>query len=199
MDKIINAVASKIVNHFIRNNYIPQEKEELYRYGVVVVFQSTVTIITMLLIGLIFGKFFENICFMVVLKLLRNFSGGLHSSKFSTCFLISITANIVVLLLLYVMELSENYLLVLFLEIMSMLVVLMFAPVINENKLIAAKEFRVYKILVVLLSFLFIIASVVLAAKRSNLAFVIGITMTLNSILVVTEEIKNAIARKDDE
>lgn len=189
MDKIINAVASKIVNHFACNNYISKENEEVYQYSLVVVLQSVLTIITMLIIGALFGRFLENICFLIILKLLRNFSGGLHSSKFSVCYLISISTNIVVLVCLHFMEISENYLVMVFLEIISVLVIIMFAPVQNENKITTPKECKLYKLVAIILSVMFFLVSIILLIIASNFACVIGLTMVLNAVFVLAEEI----------
>ncbi len=195
MDKIINTVASKIVAYFACNNYIPRDNEEIYRYGVVVFLQSTITIISMLIIGLLFGCFFENICFLIVLKLLRNFSGGLHSSKFAICYLISILSNIVILILLWLFELYGNDLIMIFFEIISVFVIAIFAPIANKNKPVTSKEARIYKIIAAILSVLFIIASVVLMSLNSNYATIIGLTMILNSMFVIAEKILNAIMK----
>ena len=197
MDKVIDFLANKIVSCFVKKNCIPKEKEELYRYSVVVVLQSAITIITMLLIGLLFDKFLENLCFMIVLKLLRNFSGGLHSSKFSVCYSISAISNMLVMLFLYIMELYGNYLLVMFFEIVSVIVVVMFAPVVNDNKPISYKEYCVYRILVITISVLLVIVSVLFIMWRPTVTYVICITMTLNCILILVEEIKNTLSKKE--
>lgn len=198
MDKVIQVVASKIANYFACNNYILKEKEELYRYSIVVFLQSVITIITMLLVGTLFGYFFENICFMVVLKLLRNYSGGFHSSKFSICYLISISSNIIVLLCLYLMESSENYTVMMLFEIISVLTVVIFAPIVNENKPISLKEFRVYKLITIFLSIVLFIVSIILLNIDYRFAFVISITMTLNSVLVIAEKIIHTLIRDSD-
>lgn len=193
MDKVIDVLANKIASFFVNTNCIPKEKKELYRYSVIVVLQSTITIVTMLLIGALFERFFENICFMIVLKLLRNFSGGLHSSRFSVCYSISIASDIAVLFFLLILEPFNNYLWVLFLEVVSVLIIAMFAPVVNKNKPISAKEYRIYRLLILALSVLLVVISLALLFWSHTLFYVIGITMTLNSVLIVAEEIKSAL------
>lgn len=195
MDKVIESVASKIASHFVVNKHISEDKESLYRYGALIAIQSAINICSTLLIGLLSGMFLENICFFLIFKILRKFSGGLHSSKFSVCFLISIGSNIIVLLTLKLLEFYPNCVLLLILEIISFLVVLVFAPVANKNKSISRKESSIYKAIVCGICAVLIITSIVLVANSYFFAFVIGLSMLLNSSLIIVEKVKFLINR----
>lgn len=191
MDKVIESVASKIASHFVVNKHISEDKESLYRYGALIAIQSAINICSTLLIGLLSGMFLENICFFLIFKILRKFSGGLHSSKFSVCFLISIGSNIIVLLTLRLLEVYPNYILLLIFEASSFLIVLIFAPVVNKNKSISQKESKVYKSIVCGICIVLIITTIILIINNSFFAFIIGISMLLNSVLIVADKVKS--------
>ena len=162
MDKVINSLAKKLSENLVRNNKIGIEKQELYRYGALIAIQSSLNIFTTLFLGLIFGKFWENICFFIAFKILREYSGGLHSSKFSTCYFISTISNLAILLAIKYFEVYPNYYLAIIIEIVSFLVIVVFAPVVNLNKPITRSEHRIYKLIVCGVSVILIGISILL-------------------------------------
>ena len=191
MDKVIESIASKIASRFVNSKHISEDKEELYKYGILIAIQSAINILSTLVIGLLSGMFFENLCFFIVFKILRKYSGGLHSSKFSVCFLISVGSNIIVLLTLKILEVHPNYIMLLIFEACSLLTVLIFAPVVNKNKSINQKESRVYKSIVCGVCIVLIITTVVLVINNSFYAFIIGMSMMLNSVLIFADKVKS--------
>lgn len=193
MDKVIESIASKIANRFVVKNQIPEDKKELYEYGALIAIQSAINILFTLLLGFVSGMFFENLCFFIAFKILRKYSGGLHSSKFSVCFIISISSNILVLLTLKILEIYPNYILLFIFEAVSFLIVLIFAPVNNNNKPISKKEAKIYKVIVCGACIVLIITSVILVTNNSFYAFVLGMSMVLNSFLIIIEKIKGLL------
>ena len=61
-----------------------------------------------IIIGLLLNMFFENLCFFFVFRILRKFSGGYHSNKYSTCLLSSLIINIAILILLKTIYYNPN-------------------------------------------------------------------------------------------
>lgn len=190
MDKVIEQLTGKAINRLVSGSYIAREKEDVYLYGAKVAIQSIVTIFAMLTVGALFGKFYENICFMIVFKLLRNFSGGLHSSKFSICFLISVASNVVILIALKFLDSNPNSFFALIPEVISLLIVVILAPIANVNKPISKKERKIFKLIVTLFSVALIAVSVALIVNGNRIVFAISLAMTLNVFLLVIEKIK---------
>lgn len=192
MDKVAEVLSQKIVDWLRVHDKIEPEKEELYKYSALIAIQSTINIIATLLLGFIFGAFFENICFFIAFKILRKYSGGLHSSKFSTCFLISTITNIAVLLAIKILYAYPNYYLVVAFEIISFCIVVIFAPITNANKPISRKEYRIYKLIVCVVSAILIAITIALSLlNTSAFSFAIGLAMLLNSVLIIVHILKN--------
>ena len=193
MDTLIESVASRFVGSLVKNQRIAKDKESVYRYSAIIFIESSINIISTLLIGLLFGRFFENICFFLVFKFLRKFSGGLHASKFTTCYAVSMISNVAVMMFLNVMDVFSTYLLALVVEFIALLVAVAFAPVANKNKSISIKEHRVFKAIVSITCVLLAIGSLVLTNYNVVFVFSICLAMALNSLLILIEKIKNHI------
>ncbi len=194
MDKVISSLATRIINYFVCNGFISEDKKSVYIYSSIISIESALNIIVTLIIGLSFGLFFENLCFFIVFKILRKFSGGLHSSKFSACFLISVISNVVLMLIIKYFESNPNFTLILCAELISFIILSILAPVENANKPISKKEFIVYKLVVIVFAILLLCLSFFLVKYSSNYIFSIGMAMLLCSAFLVTEKIRSCFA-----
>ena len=191
MDKVVELLSQKIVDWIGVHDRIEPEKEELYKYSALIAIQSAINISATLLLGFIFDAFFENICFFISFKILRKYSGGLHSSKFSTCFIISIVSNIAILIAIKMFEFYPNYYLAIIIEVVSFLIVITFAPITNKNKPITEKERRGYKLIVCVVSLMLVGISIILCLNKCSFTFALSLAMFLNSLLIVVEIFKS--------
>lgn len=194
MDKIVELLSRRIVDWLCVNNRIESDKEELYKYSALISIQSAINILATLFLGFIFNAFFENICFFIVFKILRKYSGGLHSSRFSTCFILSILTNTLVLIAIKLLMIYPNYYLAIAFEVISFLLIICFAPVKNLNKSITEKERKIFKLIVCAVSILLIAISVPLIFSKSVFVFSISLAMLLNSILIVIAIINSKLS-----
>lgn len=189
MDKVTNLLANKIIDYFISNGFVSEDKKSVFIYGTMITIQSAMIIMSTLIIGLVVDMFFENICFFVIFKILRKYSGGLHSEKYSVCFFVSILLNFLIMAILKYFQMNPNYQLIIFLELLSVLFVLLFAPVQNLNKQITKKEYIVYKLITSFFSLALMIYSIILAINSCVIVFSIGMAMFLNCILIILGKI----------
>lgn len=186
MDKIINKISNKIIDYLSFNRYIENEKRDVYLYSTEIFIQSTINIIITLFIGWMFNLFFENLVFFLAFKILRKYSGGLHSSKYFYCLMISIFLNISIMLLFtYSKSLISNYLIIL--ELLSFVIVCLFVPITNENKMLSQKEKKIYKIIAIIESIVLLIISIFLIRINSIFTLSICYAMVLNSILIIAK------------
>lgn len=195
MDKVINNFADKIITGFVSNGHISEKQKSVYIYGLVVTIQSAVNITATLIIGLSFGLFFENLCFFAVYKILRKFAGGLHSSKFSICFLISISFNILLMLIIKYCKGYANFIPIFCVEIISFIILAIFSPIVNKNKPISNKEFAVYKSIVIVFALIMICFSLFLLNFSSVYIYSIGMAMLLCSAFSAAEKIRTVFSK----
>ena len=190
MDKVIELLSEKVVDWLSSNKKIQHKKMELYKYSALITIQSSINILTTLLLGFFFGAFFENICFFITFKFLRKYSGGMHSSKFSICYLISVISNTFILIAIKIFEYYPNYYLALIIESVALIIAIVFAPIANKNKPLTKKESRFYKLIVCITSVISIGISLILSLNKCTFVFPISLAALLNSILIVIEILK---------
>lgn len=194
MDKVISNISNRIVNYLITNDLINIDKKSVYLYSVTIAIHSIINIIMTLVIGLLFGKFLENLCFFIVYKILRKFSGGFHSNNFSSCLFISTILNIIIILAIIYFEINPQRTILLTIEFLSLFIVVLFSPIPNSKKQISQKEFIVYKLISIIICTI-ILCFVLFIDGKTLLIYPMGLAMGLNSILVITEKIRTSICR----
>mgnify|MGYP002568183593 CR=1 FL=1 len=188
---MIESVSSKIIRCFLNQSIIDETHKDVYQYGLIVVIQFMITIISMIVIGLIFNLFFENLCFIIVFKLLRKFSGGLHSKKFSICFSVSIVLNFLILFVYRFFVLNPCFLIIIPIELVSSILLLFFSPIKNANKDISKNALRIYKYIETIICAFVMALSIVLVLNRNVYSYFICMAILVDTIFVVLGHIKN--------
>lgn len=190
MDTVIERIANKLIDVLVSESHIQTSKKDVYVYGAIVAIQSSINFIFTLIIGIVFKMSFEMICFYLCFKILRKFSGGFHSSKYVACLSISIIINIVVVVLLKHMIVYVNPIVFFALEIVSLLVIILFSPIQNISKNISVTEKRIYKIISSTISIILCPISMFLIINNNIFGYVMGLSLLLNSALILFELIK---------
>lgn len=94
---MIEKMALKVVNQMEMQKIISKSNCEYYEYALIGMAERTITIGTMLLLGLLFRQFLHTICFIVFFLSLRKRTGGFHADKFWQCYLGTIIFNIAIM------------------------------------------------------------------------------------------------------
>lgn len=136
-------LAGKIGNNLIQSSVIKEEDAEIYIYGINQILVSVLNVSSALIIGLIFGVFFEIAIFMAAYIPLRSFAGGYHAQTPLRCYVFSVIMLIVVSIGLKYLHIAEwIYYAVL---VAATLVVLVLSPVEDRNKPLDDIEHKIYK------------------------------------------------------
>ncbi len=147
---------SHIITCFIKKNgTLVGIDEDLCEYGIYNLLLEIVNIILTLLIGIFTNMLSECLIFTIAYIPLRIFAGGFHAKTPMLCTIIS--AIILYVNVLLIKRFSENFSCGLFLvTVISVVLVLFFAPISSRNKKLDKKEKRVYHTMtIVVLSFEF--------------------------------------------
>ena len=97
---MIEKMVIKIVNQMEMQKIISKSNCEYYEYALIAMVENAMTIGTMLLLGMFFGKFLQTVCFLVFFFSLRKRTGGFHANKFWQCYLGTVITYIVVMLVI---------------------------------------------------------------------------------------------------
>lgn len=94
---MIERMALKIVNQMEMQKIISKSNCEYYEYALIAMVENAVTVGTMLLLGIVFGKFLQTVCFLMFFLSLRKRTGGFHADKFWQCYLGTVITYIAVI------------------------------------------------------------------------------------------------------
>lgn len=138
---------------------------DIYVYGIELMISSLIGTILVLTLGILFGHVIESIIFMLSLSLIRVFSGGYHAETYLKCNSIFVLSAIFVFLfhryyLNYLMQ--YNILITAITLLISVAIMIIFAPVENKNKTIEDEKKRKFKVISILFVFIEIAMSLVL-------------------------------------
>jgi len=87
---------SRLTNRIIVENYAGEEMREWYEYSLLRLIETSLSMITVLLIGFVFGHPIPVAVFSAFLLFLRSRSGGFHCDKFWQCYLASAASVVVI-------------------------------------------------------------------------------------------------------
>ena len=93
---MIEKMALKIVNQMEKQKIISKSNCEYYEYALIAMVENAITVGTMLLLGMLFGKILQTICFLLFFLSLRKRTGGFHADKFWQCYLGTVITFIVI-------------------------------------------------------------------------------------------------------
>lgn len=143
---MIKRAVTRLVNTQIRLGTIQESDRNVYEYGYQLMIEAFINVVISLLLGAVLGCFKEVVFFLIVFMPLRSFCGGYHATKTWQC---TVLSNLVVLLVIVVSKVSLLAGIITPVYILGDIVIggmiVLFAPVDNENRRLGEKERRRYK------------------------------------------------------
>ncbi len=134
-------LSDSLTDFLIGKNVIDDDRE-IYQYGFEQFFTTLLNIVTMLLLGIMFGKIYQSIVLTISFMTLRPYSDGYHASTPLRCYIltaVSISATLSIMKFIAI-----NRFICLGMLILSSLVIILFSPIGTENKLLDEIEKIVY-------------------------------------------------------
>lgn len=142
---MLNRIAFYITEELISNGTVKAEDRDIYRYGFEMGFAQVINLISTLLIGFVFGLPVESMFFLISFMTLRTYAGGYHSSSHLKCYLLSITANLVVFGTVRLLICTGTEHLCFYLGAIGVLLLVWLAPVEDRNKPMDGMERIVFR------------------------------------------------------
>lgn len=139
----IKKVAEYVAIYFQEKGIIEKGQEEIYSYGLEEIFIEMFNILSIFLIGLLFGKVIETLIFVIVFRILRSYTGGYHAKTPWRCYVLTMLTVIIALSIIrYPIVVSRNVSIVLW--VLSGIAIFLWAPVEAENKPLDQLEIKIY-------------------------------------------------------
>ena len=187
-------LSKRIAKHYCKGE--SSDENELYVFGINQCLNMLLNILTALFIGILSGKVFQILLFMLAYIPLRSYAGGWHSRTPLRCYIFSVIMLIVVSVGMKYLSLTEwVYYAVLF---VAALIVIILSPVEDKNKPLDEIEHRVYKKRAVIIAAAEIAVSVVFKLTGLNSLFVAVVySFAVLGFMLIIGTIKNALKAKN--
>lgn len=191
-------LAEDITFLLIKNKIVEIEKREIYIYGLEVILLNGGLLITFLIISLLCGEMVNFIAYLIFFLPMRLFSGGYHAETSERCFILStITfgASIAVSKLIPLLYISNTGKVI---GVISVLVILLLAPLINENNPLNQTQRKRNRIILCTLLFI----DLVFYILSCNYAWIIASNelffIVMNAVLLLAGKLKQRISKMKD-
>lgn len=165
-----------VTDFLLRQEIIKNEEKDIYVYGTELIISSIINLFICLIISILFKDFINSLIFFISFSSLRRFTGGFHSKSFLRCNIIFAIIVVTTLLLNTYSGYIIDYVIVnVILIIFSLLSIVRFSPVYNDNKKLSEYERKLYLIKSVVVYLIHILVYFLLF---------IGIGLKLNIIII---------------
>lgn len=138
----MNKYMETVINWMILQDVINEKEKELYECAI---YSSILTILPLLFavgIGFCFGSIKRGITIVIPFMILRKYSGGYHTKKFSHCVIGS--GLLLFLCIMFSMQIKFDWRLVL-VTVVASVSLIVFSPVGNGNRKLDEVEYCIYK------------------------------------------------------
>jgi len=189
---MIQLISNRITDKLIENGTIVNEDRELYVYGLQQGFIMLINIITTIIIGVIFGMFWQSIVFLIAYIPIRSYAGGYHARTQLRCYFISTLIIIMALLGMRMIMWTNFYCLLT--AFLSSIIIIILAPVEDTNKPLSQKEKQVYrKMTIIILGVLFNLIILFQVLGQFQISVSITMAILVLGFMVVFGNVRNVV------
>lgn len=183
---MVESIVLFLINILLEHKIINSEID-VYTYGLELIISSFFCLILSIIAGILFNCIFETCFFLLCFILLRLCSGGFHASTHFGCW-----ATMLTLTLSHIFIFNNHYssfFSLTLLDCVSIVVILLLAPVENNKKPLLTNAKGKLKLLSVIISILFFSIAIILTNKN-NIAITLHYVNITDALLILLEEVK---------
>lgn len=174
----------RVTDELVSNNIIDSEDSELYTYGLQQGALMFLNILTILIVGKIFGMLWQSVVFMVTYIPLRTYAGGYHARTQWGCYISSVV--LIVAVLLGIRFIPWTNFIIITISIISGLIIYILSPLEDSNKPLDAAEIKVYgKRTRMILAFEFSVLILLIVLGENNVAECMLVSLLTTSVMLV--------------
>ncbi len=143
---LIRNFSFRIVDTLKNYRIIKEEDQDIYQYGMELLISTLINLVLIITIGLIFGKLPQTILFLLEYCFVKRYAGGYHATTHARCILTFSILYTVMLLGFHVFQVYRVNLSIFVTCMISILSVLILAPVEDKNKPLEQEEIKLYSL-----------------------------------------------------
>lgn len=194
---LIRNISYRIVETIKKYRIITEEDQDIYQYGMELLTSTFINLLLIITIGVIFDKLPQTILFLLEYCFVKRYAGGYHASTHARCILTFSVLYTVMLLGFRVFQVYRVTLSIFVIGIISIISVLILAPVEDKNKPLEQEEIELYSFRskqILLFEVVFnILLYIWIGDKSSLLLFAVAAQIWVG-IAVVAGAIKNKMS-----
>lgn len=187
---MIDRISAQIAHKLLTAQAFDEKDLPLYQYSLHVLLGTLLNYSAFIIVGLIFGMFWENVAMIFSFSIIRKFVGGYHAEKYRNCFFGSIIIDGACLWVIRSISGIGMYLFV-GITMIAFALICVLSPVEHKNKRLNSKEKKVFKLIAIILSGFSLLISILLSIAGSyiSIGIAIGTGICLSAVLMVTGRI----------
>ena len=120
-------LAGILSDYLSREQMIEKDEADIYQYGLEIFMDGVLETLLLVVLGILWGRFWQSICFIVSFTVLRSFTGGYHAATKVRC--AGATVGLYILNLTAAGELNSHFTAVLLLAAVGTGIIWWLAPV----------------------------------------------------------------------
>ncbi len=132
--------ADRITSVLVTNELIEEKEFRVYSYGFELIIAFAANALTVLLIGLIFGKFVHTLLFLLTYCPIRQYAGGFHAKNYSRCLLTFATIYLVTIFTINYIDLEVYQIPIMIGLAVSLIGICILSPVEHRNNPLSNAE-----------------------------------------------------------
>ena len=179
---MLNKMAVKITDKLVLKKIVSDDMADIYIYGFELLISFVFSTISVVIIGLILGRFLQTLMFLTTFILLRSFTGGYHANTYAMCSFVTLSLFGVVLLL------TEFVFVPLYLfpilGLIGTVIMLWQVPIEHPNKKLSDIQKRKYKVISLFLFWMFTVAGGLFCYFGSSLSASVFYTLIADIMLL---------------
>lgn len=185
---MLRKLSNKLTQRLVNNEIITTEEFDIYVYGFELLLSFLFSTSIILIVGLCLRCMIETIFFLVIFISLRSFTGGYHALTYTFCNFVTFTVYGVIMLLSNYLPISIKLFLLLLLT--GIIVLIVFAPVKNPNKIILPQKSIQHKVTSILLFVAFGISGLAINRIYPIISSVFFYTLCADILLIFPKNFK---------
>lgn len=190
-------ISQKLTNRLLYKGIIDKDSYEIYQYGMEQFIISILNMLTLMILGILFGMLWNGLLFVIAFLFLRKYAGGYHASTPLRYYLMTIGVITATLSVMKYVEL--DIFVCVELLTMSSGIILLLSPVESENKPLDGIEKLIYRKKTIIIWCVEILCFVLLQIiNLRNLSISIICAQIVTSLSLVKGKLKMQSIRRNN-
>ena len=188
-------ISNCLVDCFIKENIISAEQKETYKIGIELIIADIINFSAILLIGVLIKRIQCSGIYIFLLMYVRRFCGGFHAKTYWVCRMVTIGTYITILFVSNIILRNTVFYVILF-DAISILTMVLFAPIAHPNKRLTYTEKRANKFFSIVSTSIFSTISIFMYVFGLKEGIFTSTTLLSIAILMYVGLLKNIVTER---